>query len=48
MSEITGVSELTQCMTEKHLPGETVIVQVMRQSPEGYKAMEISVTLGAR
>jgi serine protease Do/serine protease DegQ len=48
MSEITSVSELTQCMTEKHLPGETVIVQVMRQSPEGYKAMEISVTLGAR
>lgn len=48
MSDITSVSELTQCMTEEHLPEETVIVQVMRMSPEGYKPMEISVTLGAR
>lgn len=48
MSTITSVSELTQCMTEKHRPEETVIVQVMRMSPEGYKPMEISVTLGAR
>lgn len=48
MSSITSVSELTQCMTEKNLPEETVIVQVMRMSPEGYKPMEISVTLGAR
>lgn len=48
MSEITSVSELTQCMTEKNRPEETVIVQIMRQSPEGYKGMEVSVTLGAR
>lgn len=48
MSDITSISELTQCMTEKHLPEETVIVQIMRMSPEGYKPMEVSVTLGAR
>ncbi len=47
-SEITSVTDLTQCMLEEHLPEETVIVQVMRMSPEGYKSMEISVTLGAR
>ncbi len=45
---IASVSDLTQCMLEEHLPEETVIVQVMRMSPEGYKPMEISVTLGAR
>lgn len=47
-SDITSVSELTQCLLEEHLPEETVIVSVMRTSPEGYKLMEISVTLGAR
>lgn len=48
MSGIASVSELTQCMTEEHLPEETVIVKIMRMGPEGYKPMEISVTLGAR
>ncbi len=47
-TDITSVSELTQCLLEEHLPEETVIVSVMRMSPDGYKMMEISVTLGAR
>ncbi len=48
LTDITSVSELTQCLLEEHLPEETVIVSVMRMSPDGYKMMEISVTLGAR
>ncbi len=46
--EITTVDQLTRKLLSAHLPNETVILRIMRDSADGYKEMSINVTLGAR
>lgn len=47
-SVIPDLTALTKELTGNHLPGESVIVTIYREGPDGYKPMEITVALGAR
>jgi len=46
--KISCIEDLTSALLTSHLPNETVIVKIMRDSAEGYKEMDVIVTLGAR
>ncbi|MCR5744090.1 MAG: S1C family serine protease [Lachnospiraceae bacterium] len=46
--KVSCIEDLTDALLTSHLPNETVIVKIMRDSAEGYKEMDINVTLGAR
>lgn len=47
-TEITKMSQLMDACASKHLPGESVIITVMRKGKVEYKQLEITVTLGQR